>query len=135
VASGPYEVTDFVDKNLDCSLIPELGSGQDVTKARVDQEEEKLCAKRLPRRTPKKKTNAPAPVDDKDYFDKEYKSTILSYWTASYDEHDVLAYLNDGDASQKRGSSYRKFVRTLYDLGNEYLSPEEFMKLDGKLYK
>jgi hypothetical protein len=104
-------------------------------KAGVDKEEEKLPAKRVPGRTPKKKTNIPALVVDKDYFNREYKRGVLSYWADPYKEEDVLEYLNIGDATQKRGCSYVKFIRTLYLLGNKYLSPEEFMKLEGHYYK
>mgnify|MGYP002176707461 CR=1 FL=1 len=128
---------DFIDKDIGdgCSFIAELESGEDATKAGVDKEEEKLPSKRVPRRTSKKKTITPAPVVDKDYFTKEYKRTVVSYWAASYNQRDVLEYLNIGHAKEKRGCSYIKFVRTLYLLGNEYLSPEEFAKSDGKLYR
>jgi hypothetical protein len=134
----PYaKSVEVIDKNTGdgCFFIPELKGGEDVTKAGVDKEEERLHSKRVPWRTPKKKTNTPAPVVDKDYFNTEYKRTVLSYWPAPYNEQDVLEYLNIGDARQKRGCPYVKFVQTLHLLGNEYLSPEKFMQSEGKLYK
>jgi hypothetical protein len=107
---------EFLEKNTgDGSFfVRELEGGEAVTKAGVDKEEEKLPAKRVPGRTPKKKTNIPALVVDKDSFNREYKRAVLSYWADPYNEEDVLEYLNIGDATQKRGCSYVKFVRTLY---------------------
>jgi hypothetical protein len=89
---------EFIDKNTGdgCFFIPELEGGKDVTKAGVDKEEEKLHSK----------TNTPAPLVDNDYFNKEYKRTVLRYWTAPNNEQDVLEYLNIGDARQKRGCLY-----------------------------
>jgi hypothetical protein len=128
----------FIDQNIgdDFILVDESEGGEDVTKAGADKEGEKLQLKRVARRIPKKKTNTLAPVVDKDYFTKEYKSNMLRYWTDPYKEKHVLAYMNIGKAArQTRGRSYTKFIRTLYLLGNEYLSPEEFIKSDGKLFK
>jgi hypothetical protein len=110
-------------------------NGEDVTTVGVNKEEERLACERVPRRTAMAKTNTPAPVVDKDYFNWKYKQTVLGYWTAPYDKQVVLKYLSIHNARPKRGCSYQKFAETLYALGNEYLSPEEFVKSDGKLYK
>jgi hypothetical protein len=100
------------------------------------QRRRKTSFKRVARRTPKKKTSTPAPVVDKDYFTKEYKSDMLRYRTDPYNKKYVLAYMNIGNAArQKRERLYIKFIQTLYLLRNKYLSPEEFIKSDGKLYK
>jgi hypothetical protein len=116
-------------------LFAKAEGGEGVTKAGVDKEEEKLPSKSVARRTSKKEASTRAPVVDKNYFTPEYKSTVLSYWTAPYNQQDVLEYLNIGDARHKRGCLYVKFVKTLYLLGNEYLSPEEFVKRWRSLYK
>jgi hypothetical protein len=106
---------EFLGKNTgdSCFFVRELEGGEAVTKAGVDKEEEKFPAKRIPGRTLKQKTNIPALVVDKDYFNREYKRAVLSYWVDPYKEEDVLEYLNIGDATQKRGCSYVRFVRTL----------------------
>jgi hypothetical protein len=64
---------DFIDKNTGdgCFFVPKFEGGEDVTKAGEDKEEEKLHSKRVPRRTPKKKADTPAPVVDKDNFNME----------------------------------------------------------------
>jgi hypothetical protein len=89
-------------------LVAKAGSGEGVTKVGVDKEEEKLFSRRVPRRTSKKRASTGALVVGDDYFTPEYKSTLLSYWTAPYNQQDVLEYLNIGNARHKRGCSYEK---------------------------
>jgi hypothetical protein len=104
-------------------------------KAREDEEEGKGGLKRAARRMSKVVKPADPFVDDK-YFDMSYKKLLMDYWTVAYNEEFVLRYLSNGSATESRGScSYRKFVPILYKLGNEYLSPEMFLKYEGKLFK
>jgi hypothetical protein len=86
------------------------------------------------RKKGKAKERPPNPVVDNKYFDRTYKQLLLQYWKQPYKKESVLQYLNDG-AKQNRGASYGKFASTLYQLGKEYLSPNNFVKHEGLLFK
>jgi hypothetical protein len=82
----------------------------------------------------KAKERLPNPVVDNEYFDTSYKQALVDYWKQPYDKESVLEYLKDG-SKQNRGASYGKFASTLYHLGKEFLSPDNFVKHEGLLFK
>jgi hypothetical protein len=131
-AYGPMEVFASDDKNPSFAAVEVATARREKEK---EEEEEKGDLKRAARTRKLKGRKPTAPAVDSEYFDAEYKKVLLKYWTTSYNEDYMLQCLTDGGAKDKRGSAFRKFVRTLYDLGKEYLSPENFEKYEGKLFK
>jgi hypothetical protein len=118
--------------------IPFLGRGQEAILdgegyGANGKEDEGEGLKRAARRTlnDKKPTG---PAIDSEYFTDEYKRSLMDYWTASLDDELVVRYLTNGTENKKR-SSYRKCIPTIYELQKEYLSPENFMEHEGKLFK
>ena len=128
--SLPYKVAATTTRDLcfAAAAVPEDG-----TNGTTDQEEgnvKKWAATRIA-----KQKKPAGSVPDNVYFDRTYRDILLSSWKVPYDKNTAFEYLGSGAQVQKRGWSYVKFVPTLSDLQKEYLSPDEFVKYEGKLFE
>jgi hypothetical protein len=86
----------------------------------------------------KRVSTAPTPPSaDPTYFDKEYKFDLVDYWKHPFEDPTVLEYLTNGKGvlEGSRGQAYAKFLRPLFELQKDYLSPEDLMKKEHIHFK
>lgn len=86
----------------------------------------------------KRVSTAPTPPSaDPTYFDKEYKFDLVDYWKHPFEDPKVLEYLTNGKGvlEGSRGRAYAKFLRPLFELQKDYLSPEDLMKKEHIHFK